>query len=214
MTKVGYKAMVALALAVMMSLVAVSAVPAGDQGNTRYIDNSGNGLTYYGPDNVFIINESGRYLLNESLTRGIKIIADDVTLDGNGYNLTNFKTYGVRAQDCSGVTIRDMYIFNCKAAGIALGNATDCMVEKNCVTGCQWGINLWGGSCDNKIINNDVCFNTKWGIMLAEAGAEPGETGSEGNKIHANTALNNTIGDISADEELNDVSGNHVTPEE
>ncbi|WP_260170367.1 right-handed parallel beta-helix repeat-containing protein [Methanococcus maripaludis] len=201
-----------MTLAVLVSLVAVSAVPAGNQGNTIYIDDSGSGLIPDGPTNCYIINESGKYLLNESLTHGLKIIANDVTLDGNGYNLTNSIAFGVQVYNCSDVTVRDMDIFGCKWAGIALGEASDCMVEKNCVTGCTWGINVWGGSVDNKIINNDVYNSTKVGINLAEADPKE-EEGSEGNKVHANTVLYNTE-DISADEELNDVSGNHVTPEE
>lgn len=217
MTKIGYKPLVALALAVLMSLVAVSAVPAGNQGNTIYIDDSGSGLIPDGPTNCYIINESGKYLLNESLTHGLKIIANDVTLDGNGYNLTNRIAFGVQVYNCSDVTVRDMDIFGCNWAGIALGEASDCMVEKNCVTDCgkAWGtpgINLWGSVC-NKIINNYVYNNTGCGIKANDIANVESER-SIYNKIHANTVLENPLGDICVNESVNDVSGNHVTPEE
>ncbi|MBA2840224.1 parallel beta-helix repeat protein [Methanococcus maripaludis] len=197
-----------------MSMSFAYAAAGGEKGtNTVYVYEGSLPIVDVWGNDVYQINESGRYLLNESLTMGIQITADDVTLDGNGYNLTNKKSFGVQAYNCSGVTVKDMYIFDCKAAGIALGGASNCMVEKNYVTGCAVGINVWGienecGSTDNKIINNKVYNNTNFGIRLAIAGEEGGELGSEGNKIHANTVFGDSQWDIYVNESLNDVSGN------
>lgn len=77
----------------------------------------------------------------------------------------------------------------------------------------------------NKIINNDVCNNNLgfyYGGGIVALGYD-----CDGNKIHANTVLNNSYwyftswwpdwekefvpNDISLDEEVNDISGNHIT---
>lgn len=116
MIKISYKPLIALALAVMMSLVAVSAAPTGDQGNTRYINSSGE------------INDSGKYLLMNDITGPIIITSDDVTFDGNGYCISG-DSFGVYLIDCKGATVRDTTI-SCQLAGIVLQNATNCMIEK------------------------------------------------------------------------------------
>jgi len=214
MNKIGYKPLIALALAVFVSLVVVSAVPPGDQGNTIYVNNS-----------WYEINESGKYLLTENLTHGIKITADDVTFDGNGYSICE-DWCGIFVKGCSGVTIRDMQIFDCMY-GIKLMCSSDCMVQKNEVSDTMYGIYLKYAD-ENKIVNNVACGNGK-GIYLVgsdENNIEANEASwnewvgikldycSDDNKVHGNTALENGCVDISADPDDNDVSGNKITPED
>jgi len=209
MTKVGYKAMVALALAVFVTMSFAYAATGGEKGtNTVYI----NELPY-------CIDEPGKYLLNVSgyyygYGPAITINSDDVILDGNG-NCIEGCSYGYGKPMCavwvkpcySDITIKNLEIYDFEK-GIFILEASNCMIMKNYLEcdfegifaldseelkidcnelyNCAYGIHL--ACCtDSKIINNLVdgtCYAVK-GIWLEN---------SDDNKLAANEVYNNDIG--------------------
>lgn len=243
MTKIGYKPLIALALAVFVSMSIACAAAGGEKGtNTNYI----NSLPY-------AINDSGKYLLNISqsgiIGTAITINADDVILDGNGNYLEGDDIYwgwmgdsGVYVYDCSKVTIKDMQISKF-GSGIWINNATECKILKNNASDNMDGImawysdnnniednfvcnNTWGISVDlstgNKVVNNIVNYNYQAGLDIQGSNCNRfitnevsyntnfgiwGIMGSTNNSIIANTALNNSLYDISLDSE-NILKGN------
>ncbi|WP_459202607.1 right-handed parallel beta-helix repeat-containing protein [Methanococcus sp. CF] len=158
MTKIGYKSLIALALAVFVSMSITYAATGGDPGtNTVYI----NSLPY-------AITDSGKYLLNVSASglNGpvIEILADNVTLDGNGHYIEGDYIHngftedcGVRALYVSGLMIKDMNISGL-ASGICFMGVSDSTIFKNNIPNSdEDGIGIYGG-CENIMIEqNSIC---------------------------------------------------------
>ncbi|MBA2862242.1 right-handed parallel beta-helix repeat-containing protein [Methanococcus maripaludis] len=143
MTKIGYKPLIALALALCVGISIASAAKEGVPGtNTVYIN-----------EIPYTITDSGKYLLNISKSdisgTAIIINADNVILDGNGNYLEGDSTgstsfvvdMGVYVYPKSRVTIRDMNISKF-GSGIYLANSSECTIFKNDLSKNDVGIRM------------------------------------------------------------------------
>uniref|UniRef100_A9A6K9 Parallel beta-helix repeat n=1 Tax=Methanococcus maripaludis (strain C6 / ATCC BAA-1332) TaxID=444158 RepID=A9A6K9_METM6 len=189
MTKIGYKPLIALALALCVGISIASAAKEGVPGtNTVYI----NEIPYN-------ITDSGKYLLNISKSdisgTAIKINANDVILDGNGHYIegdstgsTSFVTdFGVYVYPKTGVTIRDMNISRF-GSGIYLANTSECTIFKNDLSKNDVGIRMCRTN-DSNIDDNEIYGCTgPWGIGIYSSYY------ANGNKILNNLVNNNDIG--------------------
>ncbi|WP_459202606.1 NosD domain-containing protein [Methanococcus sp. CF] len=218
MTKVGYKPLIALALAVFVSMSCAYAATGGEKGtNTIYLNDS----------SCRYICEPGHYVLTENMSGTIKIFSDNVTLDGNGYTLKPkcWDDYGVLLYRCSGVTVKDLQIegdsccccygYKITEAGISLYKASECMILQNDISKCGMGIKLYRSE-NNKIVNN--VLDVKWkGIYLEKSDCNKIiandineeikiDWRSDYNKVHGNEAE-----DIDDFGDYNDISGNEIT---
>jgi len=128
--------------------------------------------------------------LTQNLTNfdGIKIVDDDITLDGAGNSIDGefCESYGVQARFLSGVTVKNLEVFNFHV-GILLYNTNDSFVlTNNAHDNCNDGIRLSGtegGSDGNEVKSNKARDNGFNGIRLTND--------SDENTVNRNSASRN-----------------------
>ena len=125
------------------------------------------------------INQSGSYVMNQSIIKTstgtcIQILAANIILDCNGYNLTTslteYVSYAGVSSNYYNTTIKNCYIdMGSIAEGIALySSANNSYIFNNTLTGQSSGLYLSGGNDGplNSIIeNNTFSLNTK-GVLI------------------------------------------------
>ncbi|KKM91093.1 hypothetical protein LCGC14_1232050 [marine sediment metagenome] len=128
------------------------------------------------------------YVLNYDLISSqvcFKIVADGITLDGNGHTITSLTTLGqvenigVDVSGTTGVTVKNMKILDFRT-GIAV-TASDTSLINNFITNAETGIHI-SNSCVATLTSNTVNSGTD-GIVI---------TSSSGVTINWNTANDNS----------------------
>ena len=117
------------------------------------------------------ISTPGVYFLCEDITGPVSITSDDVTLDLNGYRITN----GVSVQSTgtsptiSNVIVKNGSIGSTTGYGIEAVKGQNCIFQDLIIEYCQVGIVLSGPATGNNTIFNCTCnHNSTSGIFINE----------------------------------------------
>lgn len=128
---------------------------------------------------------SSNYTFTKDLDVPIKVIADNLVIDGNGYTLKGpglgFK-YGIYLNGRNNITITNITVIKWPH-GIYLDNSSNIHISGNIIThNNRFGITLWHSSTNNSITGN-LITNTTWdGISIWYS--------SSNNSILGNTIMN------------------------
>jgi parallel beta-helix repeat protein len=120
--------------------------------------------------------------MNTDISDTIRIVSDEITLDGNGHTITGFNTgFGIILLNQNRVTIKSVsvkgFIF-----GVDLEYANDNTISDITVSDNYFGIYFYS-SCGNTLTNNKINENS-YGVTLDT---------SSSNTLNSNTALNNYV---------------------
>lgn len=188
------------------------------------------------------ITESGRYELvddlhitaDRTLPWLLRISADDVRLDGNGYTITTDTSVeyggGLWAPGTSSLRVIDLHMLDipsasfvieggdnitigkCSSVGGGAGVRLGGTIEKLRIRQCEFsgsfsGLNILTSQIDSTIVNNELHDNERSGIRLSS---------SNGNHISGNNIVNNGVDDWGWGIELRSNPGrpsenNHIT---
>lgn len=122
------------------------------------------------------ITSSGYYAITQDIygvlpgeNYCIKIFADDVVLDGQGYTINGGgapSSYGILIVSSNNVTLKNLNISG-YSYGIRGESPTNVRIENNTISGNSgYGIYLFFYSSDNIITNNTISDNGEIGVYL------------------------------------------------
>lgn len=102
----------------------------------------------------YTIVKSGYYRVTATLKNNITIEADHVTLDMNGYSIQTTATgSAIMVDPYQNITIKNGFIDTVNGSGISANSASNIVIEKMCITGCNEAIKL--NQCNN--VTLDQC---------------------------------------------------------
>lgn len=106
-------------------------------------------------DGPTVIDESGQYELVDDIEGEIKIVADDVTLEGNGYTISNGDR-GIELNDVSDIIIRNMTINS--AIGAIYANSASSITVKEVIGGVSssGALTFDIDGDDNTFVDNEI----------------------------------------------------------
>ncbi|MBI2451570.1 right-handed parallel beta-helix repeat-containing protein [Candidatus Pacearchaeota archaeon] len=143
-------------------------------------------------------------IINNISTQGtcFTITADNITLDGQGFNVTGNKSGdGVSATGRTNITIKNLNIGNF-SRGIFFTTTSNSLIFNNTLfNNTQYGIRLVSTSNNNRLTNNTISSNSLNGIRIegSQSNTIYGgiATGSGENSIHlTGNSDNNTLNNI------------------
>ncbi|MBA4320056.1 MAG: hypothetical protein C0412_16775, partial [Flavobacterium sp.] len=124
--------------------------------------------------------------LDNDLNGSVKIIADNITLDCNGYKISGVVSpCGVDVRNRKGVVIKNCLINN-HFDGIFLDSSQDIKIFNNKIFDNRTGISIYDSS-DNQIIGNDIYDNEFLGLEVSCP------TACSNNLIYHNNFIQNGI---------------------
>jgi len=159
----------------------------------------------------YTITNSGSYLLTENLTvtgntAAITIVANDVTVDLNGFGIAGNKTGaqqdGIYAQFRKGLSVRNGFVKNVGRTGVNLDVCTNTVVQYiQALDNAGYGIYMGSGIADrNTCTDNDIGLFLDSGAIIynsCQDNSSYGIVATKGAMIKNNSVGNSLIGAIS-----------------
>ena len=209
--------------------------PLGIVNFTVYSNDSFNNITNYSSNfttvpnfiitNCSVINYPGNYLLNKdisSLGTCLNITASNVTIDGNGHNITygtgGVAGYGVYSSGYNNLTIKNANIIDGNSNGlsktaISLTNSSNSAIQNNnIITNSTSSTGIFFTNCNNNnITSNNITTSSGFGVYLSSQG---NSNSSSFNNIISNiisTSGNNKYGIVFSSLSSASINSNNIT---